>query len=79
VTIKKSRLIKIKAKLLSKNGKALKGKKIKVKFKGKTYKMKTNKKGIAKLKIKYKFRAGTHKLKISYGKSKITKTIKIKK
>ena len=79
VTIKKSRLIKIKVKLLSKNGKALKGKKIKVKFKGKTYKMKTNKKGIAKLKIKYKFRAGTHKLKISYGKSKITKTIKIKK
>ena len=79
VTIKKSKIIKIKAKLLNKKGKALKGKKIKVKFKGKTYKMKTNKKGIAKLKIKYKFRVGTHKLKIKYGKSTITKTIKINK
>ena len=79
VSVKKAKIIKIKAKLVNKKGKAVKGKKIAVKFKGKTYKIKTNKKGIAKITIKHKMKVGKHKLKIKYGKSTITKTIKIKK
>jgi C4-type Zn-finger protein len=44
----------LKAKLKWTNGKAIKGKKITFKFKGKKYKAKTNKKGIAKVKVKKK-------------------------
>ena len=45
--------VKLKA-TLKINGKKVKGKKITFKFKGKTYKVKTNKKGIAKVTIKKK-------------------------
>jgi hypothetical protein len=79
ISVKKGKIIKVKAKLLNSKGKVLKGKKIKVKFKGKTYKMKTNKKGIAKLKIKKKLKVGRHKITIKYGKSTITKIIRIRK
>ena len=60
-------------------GKPLKGKKITFKFKGKTYKAKTNKKGIATLKLKLKLKVGKYKIKVKYGKSSLTKTIRIKK
>ena len=53
-TIKKGKKLVLKAKLKLSNGKALKGKVINFKFKGKTYKAKTNKKGIAKVTIKKK-------------------------
>ena len=54
VTVKKGKKIVLKAKLKWSNGKAIKGKKIVFKFKGKKYKAKTNKKGIAKVTIKKK-------------------------
>lgn len=41
-SVKKSKSIKFKARLVNANGKALKGKKITFKIKGKTYKVKTN-------------------------------------
>ena len=44
----------LKATLKWTNGKAIKGKKIVFKFKGKKYKAKTNKKGVAKVTIKNK-------------------------
>jgi predicted outer membrane repeat protein len=80
---KKRNYIKVKVSLKKVNGKYLKGKKITIKFKGKKYKIKTNKKGkavwklkkskIKKLKVgkKYKFTA-------TYGKDKVTKKLIIK-
>jgi hypothetical protein len=54
VKVKKGKKLVLKAKLKWSNGKAIKGKIIKFKFKGKTYKAKTNSKGIAKVTIKAK-------------------------
>jgi hypothetical protein len=51
---KKAKKLILKAKLKASSGKPLKGKLIKFKFRGKTYKVKTNKKGVAKVKIKKK-------------------------
>lgn len=76
--VKKGKVLKAKAKLVNVNGKAVKGKEITFKFKGKKYKVKTNKKGIATLKLKPKLKVGTHKLVSKYGKSKFINTIKIK-
>ena len=78
VTKKKSRVTKFSAKLLNTNGKVLKGKKITFKFKGKTYKVKTNKKGIATISLK-NLKVGKHVISISYGKLSFKNTIKIKK
>ncbi|WP_405272509.1 hypothetical protein [Methanobrevibacter sp.] len=55
----------------------MKGKKITFKIKGKSYNVKTNKKGIAVLKLKLK--VGMYVVKSSYGKSKITNKIIVKK
>jgi hypothetical protein len=77
-SVKKNK-IKFKSKLVSSKGKALKGKKITFKFKGKTYKKKTNSKGIATLKLKMKLTAGKYKIKVKYKKASLTKTVKIKK
>lgn len=53
VTVKRSaKKLVLTAKIKKPNGKAIKGKKITFKFKGKTYKAKTNKYGIAKVTIK---------------------------
>lgn len=79
IKVKKGKTIKFRAKLVNKNGKALKGKKITFKFKGKSYKVKTNKKGVAVLKLKLKLKVGKYKIKVKYGKSSLKKTIKIKK
>ena len=55
VTVKKTaKKLVIKATLKWTNGKAIKGKKLTLKFKGKTYKAKTNKKGVAKFTLKKK-------------------------
>ncbi|WP_458406316.1 Ig-like domain repeat protein [Methanobrevibacter sp.] len=85
VTVKKGKKIVLKAKVKLSNGKAVKGKVIKFKFKGKTYKAKTNSKGIAKVTIKKK--SVLKKLKkgkkytfvASYNKNKIKGKVKIKK
>ena len=74
----------LKAQLKSGNGKAIKGKKITFKVKGKTYKVKTNKKGIAKITLKNKvikkFKAGkTYTVKITYLKDTIKTKLKVKK
>ncbi len=78
INVKKGKVIKFTAKLVNKNGKILKNKKITFKFKGKTYKIKTNKKGKATLKITKKYKRGKYTITTSYGKLKIKNTIKIK-
>ena len=60
---------KFKIKLLNNKGKALKNKKIKVKFNKKTYTAKTNKKGIALFKIKTPKKTGYFKLVSKYKKA----------
>lgn len=78
ISKKKAKTIKFTAKLVSTKGKALKNKKITFKFKGKTYKVKTNKKGIATLSLK-NLKVGKYSITTKYGKSTIKNTIKIKK
>ena len=79
ISKKKAKSYKFQAKLVDKNGKALKGKKITFKIKGKKYTAKTNKKGVATVTIKLSLKVGSYKIYTSYGKSKITNTLKIKK
>ena len=76
--VKKGKVIKFKAELVNSNGNVFKNEIIKFKFKGKTYKVKTNKKGIATLKIKNKYSSGNYKIYSIYGKVKIVNYIKIK-
>ncbi|WP_458405545.1 Ig-like domain repeat protein [Methanobrevibacter sp.] len=69
--VKKGKKFALKAKLVWSNGKGIKGKVIKFKFKGKTYKAKTNKKGIAKVTIKKKVakklkKGKKYKVKVTY-------------
>ena len=65
------------------NGKLIKGKKITFKFKGKTYKVKTNKKGIAQKTLKKniikKLKKGKkYTVKVTYLKDTIKTTVKVK-
>ena len=78
ITVGKGKSVKFTAKLLDKNGKILKNKKVTFKFKGKTYKIKTNKKGKAILKIAKKYKKGKYTIKTSYGSLTIKNNIKIK-
>ena len=78
-TVKKSKTFTYKVKLLNKKGKILKYKKVTVKFRGKTYKVKTNAKGIATFKIKAYSKTGKFTLTASYGSLKISKKITVKK
>ena len=84
VTIKKSsKKLVLKAKLKI-NGKLVKGKVVKFKFKGKTYKVKTNKKGIAqktlKKKVIKKLKKGKkYTVKVTYSKTTIKTTVKVKR
>ncbi len=78
IKVKKAKSIKFTAKLLNKNGKILKNKKIIFKFKGKTYKIKTNKKGKAVLKITKKYKKGKYTISSKYGKLTIKNKITIK-
>lgn len=66
------------------NGKLAKGKKVTFKFNKKTYRAKTNKKGVAKIIIKKsvlkKLKVGKKvKYQVSYGKTTVKKTVKVKK
>lgn len=79
ITVKKGKKIKYQAKLLNNKGKALKGKKITFKIKGKKYTAKTNSKGFATVTIKLKFKVGSYNVYCTYGKSKDMGKIKIKK
>lgn len=69
----------VKLKLLAKNGKVLVNKKLKIRFNGKTYTVKTNGKGIAILKKSQKLKKKKYILKISYMGSTVTKDLKLKK
>ena len=75
---KKSKKIKYSASLKTSKGKAIVGKKIIFKIKGKTYKAKTNKKGIASVKLK-NLKVGKYKITIQYLKFKLNRTLKVKK
>ena len=77
IKVKKAKTIKFTAKLLNSKGKVLKNKKITFKFKGKTYKVKTNRKGKAVLKITKKYRKGKYTITSKYGKLKIKNRIRI--
>ncbi len=85
VSVKKSaKKLVLKAKLKWANGKAIKGKKIVFKFKGKKYTAKTNKKGIAQVTIKKnvikKLKKGkTYKYSASYLKNTVKGKVKVKK
>ena len=79
VSIKKGKKIVFSAKLVNTKGKALKGKKITFKLKGKKYTAKTNAKGVATLSKKIALKVGTYKIQSIYGTAKATNTIKIKK
>jgi hypothetical protein len=75
--------LKVKVSLKKVNGKYLKGKKITLKFKGKTYKAKTNKKGVATFKIKKnvikKLKKGKkYKYAVTYLKDSVKKSLKVK-
>lgn len=67
-----------KVKAIDSKGKVAKNKVITVKFRGNTYKAKTNAKGIAIVGLK-NLKIGNYKIISIYGKSKITNTIKITK
>ncbi len=77
IRVKKSKTIKFTAKLVNKNGKILKNKKITFKFKGKVYKVKTNRKGKAVLKITKKYKKGKYTITSRYGKLTIKNKIRI--
>lgn len=62
-------------KVLNSKGKAYSKQLVKVKFKGKTYKIKTNSKGIATLKISNKLKVGKYTIKTTY--NGITNTNKV--
>lgn len=66
---------KFNVKVLNSKGKAYSKQLVKVKFKGKTYKIKTNSKGIATLKISNKLKVGKYTIKTTY--NGITNTNKV--
>lgn len=77
ISKKKVKKVTFKAKLVTSKGKVAKGKKITFKFKNKKYVVKTNKKGIATIKLT--LNPGKYKIYTTFGKSKISNTITIKK
>ena len=85
VTVKKSaKKLVIKAKLKWSNGKPIKGKTLKLKFKGKTYNAKTSKKGIAKFTIKKKVikklkKGKKYTYSVSYNTNTVKGKVKVKK
>ena len=84
IKIKKGQKLVLQAKLKWSNGKAIKGKKIVFKFKGKKYNAKTNSKGIAKVTIKSKVtkkvkKGRTYKYTATYKTNTVKGKVKIKK
>ena len=78
ISKKKAKKIKFSATLKNSKGKAIAGKKITFKFKGKTYSAKTNKKGIATITLK-NLKVGKYSITSKYGACTVKNTIKIKK
>ena len=78
IKIKKTKSFKFAAVLKTSKGKAIVGKKLIFKIKGKTYYAKTNKNGVAKITIKLNLKVGKYKIKTTYGKTTITNKITIK-
>lgn len=66
-------------KTLNSNGKAVKNKIVKIKFKGKTYKIKSNKKGIATFKLPKNLKVGKYTIKTTYFGLTNTNKIMVKK
>lgn len=66
-------------KVLNSKGKAFAKKVVRISFKGKTYKIKTNKKGIATLKISKNLKIGKHTIKTTYNGLTNTNKIIVKK
>ena len=84
VKAKKGKKLVLKAKLKWSSGKPIKGKVIKFKFRGKTYKVKTTSKGIAKVTIKKKVtkklkKGKKYKFTASYLKNTVKGKVKVKK
>jgi predicted outer membrane repeat protein len=78
ISKKKAKKIKFSVALKSSKGKALSGKKIVFKIKGKKYSAKTNKRGMATVTLK-NLKIGKYRITSTYLKSSISNTIKIKK
>ena len=78
ISKKKAKQIKFSATLKTSKGKAIVGKKITFKFKGKTYSAKTNKKGVATITLK-NLKVGKYTITSKYGACTVKNTIKIKK
>ena len=78
ISKKKAKKIKFSATLKTSKGKAISGKKITFKFKGKTYTEKTNKKGVATITLK-NLKVGKYAITSKYGACTVKNTIKIKK
>ena len=77
ITKKKAKKIKYTAKLKTSAGKAISGKKLTFKIKGKTYSAKTNKKGIATVYFK-NLKVGKYKITVKYLNFKAKITLKVK-
>lgn len=77
-TKKKAKAIKYSATLKTSKGKAIAGKKITFKIKGKTYSAKTNKKGVATVSFK-NLKVGKYSIVVKYLKSQVKTTLKVKK
>lgn len=75
---KKAKKIKFSATLKNSKGKAIIGKKISFKFKGKTYSAKTNKKGVVTITL-MNLKVGKYTITSKYGECTVKNTIKIKK
>ena len=75
----KGKVLKFKRKMLTSAGRIRKTKTLTNKFKGKTYKVKTNSKGIATLKIKVNYKVGKYNIKTSYGTASVMNKITVKK
>ena len=66
-------------KILNSKGKVYAKQTVKIKFKGKTYKIKTNKKGIATFKLSKKLKVGKYTIKTTYAGLTISNKITVKK
>ncbi|WP_458403479.1 Ig-like domain repeat protein [Methanobrevibacter sp.] len=79
VSKKKAKYYKFNAYLKTSKGKAIAGKKIIFKIKGKTFAAKTNKKGVATITIKLKLKVGKYTIISKYSKTTIKNILTIKK
>lgn len=78
LTKKKAKAVKYSATLKTSKGKAIAGKTVTFKIKGKTYSAKTNSKGIATVILK-NFKAGKYSIVVKYLKSQVKTTLTIKR